>query len=183
MRIISGKYRGAKLYSPEDNRVRPTTDRIKESVFNIICSRLNVCGATVLDLFSGSGALGLEAYSRGAKKVVFIDNDKDSIRLTKSNIAKLRVPTENYEIYQTEYFIALKKLENRRFDIVFADPPYASGYFDNILEHVKKYNILNESGIMVVEHDSKTVVENEDYFVDCRKMGNTAVSFLTRRDR
>ena len=83
MRIISGKHRGAKLFAPADNRVRPTSDRVKESVFNILCGRVALDSANVLDLFAGSGALGLETYSRGAAKVVFVDERNRIVRVTR----------------------------------------------------------------------------------------------------
>lgn len=182
MRIISGKYRGAKLFSPADYRVRPTTDRIKESVFNILASKMKFTGIAVLDLFAGSGALGLEACSRGAEKVVFVDRDKDSMKLVKNNIAKLKLPEDIYETYLCEFDFALKKLNGRRFDIIFADPPYASDAYSKVAVLVEKYDILADGGVIVVEHDKDNSVNTGGFNCDCRIMGNTAVSFLTRRD-
>lgn len=182
MRIISGKYKGARLFSPVDDRVRPTTDRIKESVFNIITSRMRLSEATVLDLFAGSGALGLEACSRGAGKVVFVDHDKDSIKLVKDNIAKIRLPDAQYEIYFTEYATALKKLAGRNFDLIFLDPPYASDAAEKALALIEKYNLLSDGGIVVVEHDKDKTFDSGSFLSDCRRMGNTSVSFLTKGD-
>lgn len=183
MRIISGKHRGAKLFAPADNRVRPTSDRVKESVFNILCGRVALDSANVLDLFAGSGALGLETYSRGAAKVVFVDNDKDSVALLKRNIAKLGMPEVCREIIFSGYDVALERLSGRRFDVIFIDPPYASDYASHALSIIGKKDMLADGGIIVAEHDSGKSLENEAFLCDYRKMGNTSVSFMTRRTK
>lgn len=180
MRVISGKYRGAKLIPPIDDRVRPTTDRIKESVFNIVSSKVGVANAAVLDLFAGSGALGIEALSRDAAKAVFIDKDKDSIQIVNANLAKLKIPTKNYGVYNVDYEFALKKLSGQLFDIIFVDPPYALRIEHKILDLILKYDILAENGLVVVEHDTNNDVSHEKFTSDCRVMGNTSVSFMSR---
>lgn len=170
------------MFSPIDDRVRPTTDRIKESVFNIIIGKMRLSGINVLDLFAGSGALGLEACSRGVGKVVFVDKDKDSIKLVKSNIAKIRLSDEQYEIYFTEYVTALKKLSGRKFDLIFLDPPYASDAAEKSLALINKYGLLSRCGMVVVEHDKDKTFDTEGFSCDCRRMGNTSVSFLTMEE-
>lgn len=181
MRVISGKYRGAKLYSPLDDRVRPTTDRIKESVFNILSNCIRFYDAKALDLFSGSGALGVEMLSRGAGYVAFVDHDRDSIKLTQANLEKIKAPKESYGIFPVEYDFALKKLAGAKMDVIFVDPPYALKIESRVLDLICEYDVLAENGIVVVEHDCKNVVENDKFDCDCRKMGNTSVSFMTRK--
>lgn len=154
MRVISGKFRGLKLNSPKDNRVRPTTDRVKESMFNVISEY--IYGARVLDLFAGSGALGIESISRGSEMVYFIDNSKDSISVLKSNLEKIK-SKESFEVYMMDYKKALEMLSRKeeKFDVIFLDPPYYEGLFDDILTRIDRLGILKKDGIVVVEHDSK----------------------------
>ncbi len=181
MRVISGKYRGSKLFSPDDNRVRPTTDRVKESIFNILCNKATVENANVLDLFAGSGALGIETLSRGARHVTFIDKDKDSVKLVLANLTKINADSACFDVYNVEYEFALKKLSGKKFDIVFVDPPYALKIEKKVIDLILKYELLNENGIIVVEHDALNIVYHSCFDIDCRKMGNTSVSFLSRR--
>ena len=179
MRVISGKFKGKKLFAPADNRVRPTTDRIKETLFNILASK-GLCGeVTVLDLFGGSGALGIEAMSRGAVKTVFIDKDPTSVGLIKTNLAHVGAKPCDYEIYNVDYAFALKKLKDKRFDVIFADPPYAAGLETVIAETIAKYNVLSSGGALVIEHSSEVNFEAAAYDEDRRVCGNTVLSFLT----
>lgn len=108
MRVISGKFKYKQLYAPENNLVRPTTDRIKETLFNILASKGVAGTVTVLDLFAGSGALGIESLSRGAEKVVFIDKSRDSIKLLNKNLAHVGADPKTYEIYNVDFEFALK---------------------------------------------------------------------------
>ena len=117
MRVISGKYRGRRLHAPEGKRVRPTTDRVKEALFSVI--QFAVPGTQVLDLFAGSGALGIEALSRGAESCVFVENNRRHIDCLKLNLEKA---DEAYEIISTDYIAALKRLSGRKFGLVFCDP-------------------------------------------------------------
>ena len=111
MRVISGLFKYKALYSPQDNKVRPTTDRIKETLFNILSSKNKTGQVFVLDLFSGSGALGIESLSRGATKVIFIDKSKDSFALTNKNLAHVGANKDSYEVYNVDYEFGLKKLK------------------------------------------------------------------------
>lgn len=180
MRVISGKMKGRKLFAPENNDVRPTTDRIKETLFNILASK-GACGEiSVLDLFCGSGALGIEALSRGASKVVFIDRDNESMRLTKQNLAHVKALPSDYETYTVDYLFALKKLKGRRFDLIFADPPYAAGFEDTILKAVFDADVLSDNGVFVLEHSVGVKVNANGFSEDLRICGNTALSFFTK---
>ena len=179
MRVISGKFKGRKLFAPEDNEVRPTTDRIKETLFNIISSKIGLKEITVLDLFGGSGAIGIEALSRGAKKVVFIDKSNDSIKLIKQNLAHVKAEESSYETYCVDYEFALKKLQGKKFDLIFADPPYSARYEKNIANKVVQYEVLSDNGLLVIEHSSKTLIGSLDFIEDMRICGNTVLSFLS----
>lgn len=179
MRVISGKFKYKQLYAPENNLVRPTTDRIKETLFNILSSKGVSGEVTVLDLFAGSGALGIESISRGAEKVVFIDKSRDSVKLLAKNLAHVGADPESYEVYNVEFGFALKKLKGRKFDVIFADPPYAAGYESKIIELVDKYGVLAQGGVLVIEHESDNKLDASPFVSDERNCGNTTLSFLT----
>ncbi|MDF2839998.1 MAG: methyltransferase [Clostridia bacterium] len=179
MRIISGEFRGRKLEKLEGMDIRPTTDRVKESLFNILGSRLFDC--TFLDLFAGTGGIGIEAYSRGAAKVVFIDESAKSIKVLKGNLEMLNL-LDKVEVYNTDYINAINKLalDNRKFDIIFIDPPYLKGFAQNALVHIEQNKLLNEDAMIVIEHDLQDKMpENVGRFNMTRqkKYGNTMLSF------
>ena len=180
MRIITGKYRGLRLISPEGDSIRPTSDRIKETLFNIL-QKYNIEG-DVLDLFAGSGSLGIEALSRGAERVVFADSNSDSCRLIRTNLDKLKITNEAV-LLQVDYLYAVKKLatEGQSFDIILADPPYNSMYEQKLLDAIAEYDILKEDGILVIEHDSGIMLGNNKFDMDLRKCGNTSLSFFQKR--
>ena len=153
LRVISGKARGLKLNTPKNEDVRPTTDRVKESLFNII--NFNIMDSNVLDLFAGTGSLGIECLSRGASKCVFVDNSKESMAIVKSNIKKARVENESITM-NIDFKGAILNLGNKgeKFDIIFMDPPYYKNMFEDALSMVDQNNLLQEDGIIVVEHDT-----------------------------
>lgn len=182
MRIISGTARGTNLKTLDGLNTRPTLDRVKEPLFSILMNRIE--DSVVLDLFAGSGALGLEALSRGAKKTIFCDNSKDAVKIINQNIEKLRVKEKSI-VYHSDFKDALKKIENDgiKFDIVFLDPPYES---DGIIESIKlilKLNILNKNAVIIAETDEKERVLTEIEHVglevyDTRKYGRVYLIFL-----
>lgn len=153
MRVISGRARGLKLNTPKNEDVRPTTDRVKESLFNIINSY--VLDSNVLDLFAGTGSLGIECLSRGANKCVFVDKSKESMSIVKSNIKKAKVENESITL-NTDFKNAIISLGNKgeKFNIIFMDPPYYKNMFFDALSLVDENNLLDEDGIIVVEHDT-----------------------------
>lgn len=176
MRIISGQFKGRKLKTLDGMNTRPTADRVKESLFNILGSR--VYDANVLDLFAGSGSLGLEALSRGAVNCVFVDSSKAAINIVEENI-KLCRQEKNSRLINKDYMEALK-LINEKFDIIFVDPPYSKGIELVVLDKAK--NILAENGVMIVETDQTDIPPDEiDRLVkyDSRKYGRTIISFYT----
>lgn len=180
MRVISGIYKYKALFSPQDNNVRPTTDRIKETLFNILSARDKTGQVFVLDLFSGSGALGIESLSRGAQKVVFIDKSKDSFVLTKKNLVHVGADPNFYEVYNVDYEFGLKKLKNKHFDLIFVDPPYNLRIENKILDLILRYDVLSDDGLVVIEHDVKNEFKHNGFIIETRKCGNTALSFLEK---
>lgn len=177
MRVIAGKYRGKRLLSPSDKTVRPTTDRIKETVFNILCSRYGI-GARVLDLFCGSGALGIEALSRGAEYAAFVDKSPDSMRLAKENLRFVREP---YETYLTDYKVALSKFTTP-FDLILLDPPYALLCEPDVLHRIEQRKLLAPGGVIFVEHSRENSLINlpPSFIMDTRHCGNTSITFLSQ---
>ncbi len=144
MRVITGTARGRKLLEPAGMDIRPTTDQVKEAVFNILQG--DVEGRSVLDLFAGTGQLGIEALSRGAEKCTFVDESREAVRLVKANLEKCGF---SGAVIQGD---ALRFLEGREtYGLIFIDPPYRSGLYGEILEGIKHFDKLQTGGIMVVE--------------------------------
>jgi len=178
MRIISGKYRGLNLDTLSGDTTRPTLDRVKESVFNILGN--NFYDLTVLDLFAGSGALGLEALSRGAKSCDFVDISKDAVKIIKKNVEKCRVE-DLANIHQCHFQEALKKFSEKYFDVVFLDPPYGKNIGVLAISHLD--SCVKDDGIVVLETDSTDEVPDkiecfEKY--DNRKYGRVIISFFRK---
>lgn len=184
MRVISGKSRGKKLVSLEGDNTRPTLDRVKEAMFNKI--QFNIKDATVLDLFAGTGALGIETLSRGAKQVYFCDKAPEAIKVIKQNIAN----THNLDksvIFNNDCSDTLEKLkdENKKFNIVFLDPPYKTNLAIESLQKIIMSNLLTEDGIVIIETDDinkeKEIlkIENIEIF-DKRKYGSVWLIFIRK---
>jgi 16S rRNA (guanine966-N2)-methyltransferase len=184
MRVVGGKYRGRRIKSmpkrADTKLLRPTTERVKESVFYILNNYLE--GVKFLDLFAGTGAVGIEALSRGASKVVFVENDRRFCNLIRENLCSLRVPPERYEIICGDYTEALKRLAKRgeKFDFIYADPPYEKGYYTRIVNMVKNLGLLDEDGLLILEEPKKNpfIPDDERWLVEKRHYGTTTVSFL-----
>ncbi len=150
MRVISGQARGLKLKAPEGMETRPTTDRIKESFFNIISPDLY--DASFLDLFSGSGGIGIEALSRGASYAVFVDNSQKSIDVIKDNLIRSRL-NDKAKVMKDNVLSAIAALgtEGKKFDIIFMDPPYGKGLTEAVLQAIVNACILCDGGYIVAE--------------------------------
>lgn len=157
MQVISGKYSGRKLQSVPTDKTRPTLARVKESMFDII--NPYIAGRTVLDLFAGSGALGIECLSRGAKKVVFVDLQPESIKTIKRN---LRNFADDTELVEAEFEDALHKFskQGKKFDLVLLDPPFDSEYIERALYLLHKNNLLENGTIVLAEMNSKKLLQN-----------------------
>ena len=184
MRVISGKSRGKKLVSLDGDNTRPTLDRVKEALFNII--QFKVKDAVVLDLFAGTGALGIEALSRGAKEAVFCDKVPDAIKVIKQNV----INTNNLDkatIINKEYQEVLENLskQSRKFDIVFLDPPYKTNLAIESLQKIIMSDLLTEDGTIIIETDDINKereilkIEKVEIF-DKRKYGSVWLIFIRK---
>ena len=177
MRIIGGKYRSRVLAEFKGDDVRPTSDRVKESLFNILS--LRVRGARVLDLFAGSGALGLESLSRGAAEVVFNDCSKDSVAILQKNLSALKVgKADGVTVSNADFAVCLER-QSKPFDLIFIDPPYRFDYGVKAVEIIARKGLLSKDGIIVFERDCPfegNVLGIENY--DTRKYGKAVLSFL-----
>lgn len=182
MRIIAGQSKGRILVPIKGRNTRPTSDKVKESIFNIIQDKIP--GSIVLDLFAGTGNLGFEALSRGACKAIFIDKDIEAIKTIKKNCDILGYQHKS-EIFRNDALRSLTGLSKRDIliDIIFMDPPYRRGYEEVLLSSIYDSNILHKDGIIVVEHDAKTPLPDTIavlYRFDQRKYGGTGVSFYRK---
>lgn len=184
MRIISGTLRGSKLFTLEGLNTRPTLDRVKEALFSKIHYDLE--DTTVLDLFSGSGALALESISRGAKKAYLCDSSHEAIKIIKQNIEKTRTQ-EQTVVLNCDYKKALEEFINNKieFDFVFLDPPYQSDYAEDAVKIILNNNLLKENGLIVLETDNKeTVINNLEKELikikEVKKYGRVYLLFITR---
>ena len=156
MRVITGTARGRKLAAPAGQDVRPTSAMVKESVFSMI--QFEVEGARVLDLFAGSGQMGIEALSRGARECVFVDSSKQSLNALKSNLQSTG-PWKNARVHPTDAISFLRGLGGQTFDIAFLDPPYGWGLFEQCLRLLAGH--MSESGIIICEGDDETRLPKE----------------------
>ena len=172
MRIISGKYRGKKLKEFELNSTKPTLDRVKESIFNLI--QFDVADAVVLDLFSGTGALGIEAISRGAKQTFLVDNNINAIKIIKENLKGL---DGNYELRYDDYADYLSKT-SQKFDIVLLDPPYKTDFGIIAIKMLIDRDLLSKNAIIIFETGEENNFElNFEGFITTRKKYGTVVVF------
>ena len=184
MRVISGKFRGLKLQPPVDYSIRPTSDRLKESLFSILESNkynIKIENSNVIDICSGTGALGIEALSRGAKLIYFIDKDPKAINVLQKNISKLKIDykDETYiKIITNDANKALQNIKNN-FDIVLIDPPYNSNVIEECLVKLKQYNLINFNSYIFAE-SSKNENINFDGFdlLDTKIYGKSKLTIL-----
>ena len=164
MRVIGGVYKGKKLLLPNDKNTRPLKDLVKESIFNLIQHsnkiNINIKDSSVLDLFSGSGSFGIECLSREAKKVIFLENYPEALKVLEKNIKSLK-NIENYEIIKDDCFNFFKsnKKINLKFDIIFIDPPYKELKINKIIEKIIEENFLNKKGVLIIHRHKKDILE------------------------
>lgn len=176
MRVISGKARGTSLYSLEGSHTRPTTDRVKESMFSII--NFNIPDAVVLDLFSGSGALGIEAISRGAKKCYFVENSKQAADIVRKNIEKTNC-TENAILKITD-FKAFLNSADENFDVILLDPPYNKKMCDEAMKIIYERNLLKDNGVIMCETEYGEVITTDFTKKKDYKYGKTMLSVFCK---
>jgi len=181
MRVLSGKYKGKKIVSSTDNSIRPTTNKIKEYIFNIL---QDFCqDKLVADIFSGSGNLGIESLSRNSKHVVFVDNSVNSIKVLKKNISGIKVDNINFQIVASDAMTFSIQYKNN-FDLIFMDPPFNYPLLNELIISIFKNCILKEKGILVVEHEiSNPVNFDHDLYeiLKQKKIGRSLISFITER--
>lgn len=180
MKIISGKYKGRVLEGFDIAGTRPTMDRVKESLFAMIQSYLE--DAIVLDLFAGSGNLGIEALSEGAQEIYLVDKNKKACQVIKRNINKIGI--EASDIFCGDYKSALEKYQEQsiKFDIIFLDPPYQTDLVKKSMEVIEKYELLSKNGIIVAESNTldKIICSNKLEIVKSKKYGDKVVAILKK---
>lgn len=179
MRVITGKAKGTVLKTPAGDATRPTADRVKEAVFSMLHFQLQ--NACVLDLFGGTGQLGIEALSRDAKHAVFVDAREEACRLIRENLKRTDLQ-EQASVVRSDYAAYLRKCREK-FDIVFLDPPYAEEYLENSLKIITEIDILRTGGIIVTERPfGKNLCLEFDGFFRSRdyKYGNTVITLYTK---
>ena len=182
MRIIAGKAKGTKLYTLEGENTRPTLDRVKESLFNIIQNEVQ--NSVFLDMFSGSGAIGLEAVSRGAKKAILCDKSKEACMIIKKNIEKTHT-LENIELYQADFKEVLINRIHEKLDIVFLDPPYKTDFAIEAVKIIIEKDLLNQNAMIIIETDDNNRILENLKSINCeinniRKYGRAYLIFLKR---
>jgi len=184
MRITGGEYRSRLIAMPKGVKIRPTQDKVRQAIFNIV---RDFDGKKVLELFAGSGAFGIEAVSRGARYVTFVDNNFKCVETIRSNIQSLGVPESKYEIMHANGLSVLSRLEKEedKFDLIFLDPPYYKNIARKCLINIDNYDILSPIGLVVIEHfkkDSLTVDLKTLIFGRERRYGDTVISIFRRID-
>ena len=185
MRIIAGTFRGKKILEPKDTLTRPLKDLTKESIFNILNHsnkfEINLKNSNILDLFSGVGSFGIECLSRGAKQVVFAEKYNVVLPILKKNLQSLKL-IENFEIIEKYiYDINFFKSLNKKFDVIFMDPPYKDKNLDLLLNNIKNENVLNEKGVLVVHRhkNEKDLIPGKLKVIEEKKYGLSKIIFLS----
>lgn len=182
MRIISGRFKGHQLVAFKADHIRPTTDRVKETMFNKLMFDLE--GARVLDLFCGTGNLGLEALSRGARECIFVEKNPKSIEIARKNIEKLKVASSEYKIINMDVLTYLRAYQGEPFDIIFADPPFTEKMAHAVMEAASQSAAFGAHTVLTIESERKERMEDlyselERY--DAREFGDKILSFFRRR--
>ncbi len=183
IRIISGEYGGRLIAMPKCVEIRPTQDKVREAIFNILG---DINDKNVLELFSGCGAFGIEAISRGAKYVTFVDNNSICVETIRENLESLGVAESRFELVRANALSVLSRLEKQepRFDLIFMDPPYYKNIARKCLINIDSYDILSQIGMVLVEHfkkDSLSVDLNSLVFEKERRYGDTVISIFRKK--
>jgi 16S rRNA (guanine(966)-N(2))-methyltransferase RsmD len=181
MRIVAGKYKGRKLAGPKGSKIRPTGDRLKETLFDVLAWAVG--NSVFLDLFAGTGSIGLEALSRGAREVIFVESSDEACRLICKNLELCRI-REGYRLVQQDIFTSLRQFgrEGLRADIVYMDPPYGWGPYQDVLELLVHTGVVDESSHVVVEHSNRSKVPSagsDHQRIRLLRQGNACLSFFS----
>lgn len=174
MRVIAGEKRGLVLVSPEGKDVRPTHDRVREAVFGKL--QFFIPGRVFLDLFAGSGAMGIEALSRGAEKAIFVDNSRASVKIINENIAKSGFALKS-KVWFCDWMSALSNVPEKSVGVIYVDPPYASGVYGSVLQQIEISNVLEDDGYIILESDG--LLESENCFFETEKSKRYGKAFIT----
>lgn len=179
MRVITGIYKGRRFDIPKTFKARPTTDFAKENIFNVLKGYIDFDGIDALDLFAGTGSISLELLSRGCRKVVSVENDRDHARFIQQCMAK--IGATNDELIRGDVFKYMKS-STRQFDFIFADPPYALPELPAIPQLVFDYKMLKPGGILVFEHGKHNSFTDHPYFADHREYGSVNFSIFVNQE-
>jgi 16S rRNA (guanine966-N2)-methyltransferase len=183
MRIIAGQYKGKKLFAGNDLAIRPITTKIKESVFNTL--GMLVVDKEVLDLFSGSGSFGLEALSRGAASVTFVDQAGSSIQILSKNLQSFKIPPVQFQIHNLNVQCYIQT-HSRSYELILMDPPFNFSFLQELVIEICTKQILAKSGILVLHHEVSNPIDNISSFYELfkqKKFGRNLVSYILRKDR
>lgn len=187
MRVIAGKYKGRILRTVPDNSVRPATDKVKGAIFNVMQSRINWSQSQVLDLFAGSGSVGIEALSRGAKKVVFVESSRSAVQYLKANLESITTNGNandalNAQVVHGDVYQFIQSL-HRQYDVIFADPPYALESLPDLPNTIFERNLVADDGYLIIEHPKNFEFHpGSDWEIAVQKnYGRTSVSFFQHK--
>ena len=175
MRIITGQFKGRHFDIPRTFKARPTTDFAKENIFNVLNGYIDFDGITALDLFAGTGSISLELVSRGCKEVVSVEKDRDHARFIAECMKKIKV--ENHILIRGDVFRLLKTC-HQKFNLIFADPPYALPELETIPNLIFEHNLLSPDGIFVFEHGKSNDFSNNPHFIEHRNYGSVNFSIF-----
>lgn len=177
MRVISGKYKGRKLIAPKGDNTRPTLDRTKETLFNMLA--MSIPESNCLDLFAGSGQIGIECLSRHANSCVFCDLNADAVKTIKQNLNSLGIVDQ--QVLKMDYNAALKSFAPNSFDIIYLDPPFGANFYVEVLNLIDSYNLLALGGQVVCECNQPFDIPAQYQVTRDRKIGAVHFVFLERR--
>ena len=187
MRVVAGKFRGRILNFVSDSATRPTADVVKQALFTKLQFEFPM--GNVLDLFAGSGSLGIEALSRGAERVFFVEKQAKNCKIIEENLKNLKITYEKNNLQTKKEaalvfgdFLDFLKNVNVKFDLILIDPPYESNFYTEALEIIYEYKLLSENGHIVLEHDEKKVIEVKNFnIISEKKYGKRRLTFLTNK--
>lgn len=177
MRIDSGKFKGRRLIENKFAHIRPTTDKVRQALFTKLQFFLQ--GKSVLDLFCGTGAMSIEALSRGAESVTMVDKDIRSVRLAQDNLKNMNIAQK---VIKCDAMLFLEKC-TQQFDLIILDPPYKSGLYEKVLHKIFEKNLLADDGIIVCEHAKEDKIENTNFeLMDEKKYGNILLTYFVKKE-
>lgn len=181
MQVISGSGRGLKLNTPQTDHTRPTLSRVKEAVFSSLAQEVGEC--VFLDVFAGTGQIGIEAMSRGAKKVYFIENDKTALELLKQNIQKLKPQEQTYAVHFGDCLHVLDTMTPLQCDLIYLDPPHAYTETNALLQKIIVGNMLCDRGLIILEEgvNNQISLPEELIVLKTKKYGKTSIRYLEKR--